>query len=417
MKIVSLSAENFKRLRAVEIRPDGHMVQIVGKNGAGKTSVLDAIWAALAGAAAVPAVPIRTGESAARIKLDLGEIIVRRTFKRQEDGEVTTALSVENAEGVRYGSPQKMLDALLGELAFDPLAFARMAPKDQFETLRRFVPGVDFAAIDAATAADYAERTAMNRRAKESRTIAEGILVSADTPTQLEDESAIADALEQAGAHNARVAGIQKDRAFAAERLAFIGREVARLEKQIADLQIEAAAHQDAQQRPVPEALDTAAIRARLERAKLANQRYRDREKQRQHLTDASAFEQRAQELTRTMEIREADKRAAIAAAAMPVPDLDFGDGVVLKNGVPFAQASDAEKLRASVAIALAMNPKLPVIRIQDGSLLDAASLALVGEMAAAHDAQVWVERVAEDGTVGFLIEDGAVVAQEAAHA
>ena len=38
MKIVRLTAENIKRLVAVEITPDGNVVQITGKNGAGKTS-------------------------------------------------------------------------------------------------------------------------------------------------------------------------------------------------------------------------------------------------------------------------------------------------------------------------------------------------------------------------------------------
>ena len=49
MKIVSLEAENYKRLKAVEITPDGNMVVIGGRNAQGKSSVLDAIWAALGG--------------------------------------------------------------------------------------------------------------------------------------------------------------------------------------------------------------------------------------------------------------------------------------------------------------------------------------------------------------------------------
>ena len=47
MKILTLTAENFMRLAAVEITPDGNMVQITGRNGMGKSSVLNAIWAAI----------------------------------------------------------------------------------------------------------------------------------------------------------------------------------------------------------------------------------------------------------------------------------------------------------------------------------------------------------------------------------
>ncbi|AHB50058.1 hypothetical protein W911_06825 [Hyphomicrobium nitrativorans NL23] len=40
MKIIGLTAENIKRLVAVEIEPTGAVVQITGKNGNGKTSAL-----------------------------------------------------------------------------------------------------------------------------------------------------------------------------------------------------------------------------------------------------------------------------------------------------------------------------------------------------------------------------------------
>ena len=98
------------------------------------------------------------------IRLDLGEIKVRRTFKHKgEAGEFTTSLVVENGEGARYPSPQKMLDTLVDHLSFDPLAFTRMKARDQFDALRAFVPGVDFDAIDKANKDDFAARTVKNR--------------------------------------------------------------------------------------------------------------------------------------------------------------------------------------------------------------------------------------------------------------
>src|SRR5262245_40607787 len=142
MKITKLIAENVKKLSVVEITPDGNLVQITGKNGQGKSSVLDAIWWALAGQTNIQAAPIRKGENEARIVLDLGEIIVRRTFRQKTkkddsgaevaDDGYTTAIVVENAQGARFPSPQRMLDGLLGALSFDPLAFANMDAKAQF---------------------------------------------------------------------------------------------------------------------------------------------------------------------------------------------------------------------------------------------------------------------------------------------
>ena len=55
------------------------------------------------------------------------------------------------------------------------------------------------------------------------------------------------------------------------------------------------------------------------------------------------------------------------------------------------------------------MNPKLRVIRITDGSLLDTENMALIEKMATEADFQIWIERVDESGTAGVVIEDGQV--------
>jgi hypothetical protein len=133
------------------------------------------------------------------------------------------------------------------------------------------------------------------------------------------------------------------------------------------------------------------------------------------HRHTAEKYEQESAQLTQNIEARNKAKAEAIAAANMPVPGLGFGDGVVLLAGVPFEQASDAERLRASVAIAMAANPKLRVIRIRDGSLLDEDAMKLLAEMADKHDMQVWIERVDSSGAVGFVLEDGHVRQAEVA--
>ena len=103
MKILSFEAENIKRLVAAEITPDGNMVQITGRNAAGKSSVLDAIWWALAGTRSHQPEPIRRGEDKAHVQLDLGEFVVRREFARVpakdagQEERVTTKITVSTA--------------------------------------------------------------------------------------------------------------------------------------------------------------------------------------------------------------------------------------------------------------------------------------------------------------------------------
>ena len=69
----------------------------------------------------------------------------------------------------------------------------------------------------------------------------------------------------------------------------------------------------------------------------------------------------------------------------MPVEGLSLTDEGLTYNGVPFSQASQGERLRVAVGMALAMLPEpeegVRVILVRDGSLLDAANLKEVCDM------------------------------------
>lgn len=456
MRIVHLKAENYKRLVAIEVTPDGHLIDVSGRNAQGKSSLLDSIYAALAGKDAIPSKPIRKGADSALIEVKLGDgstvkLTVRRTFTRREDDTFATSVVVENAEGLRYGSPQKMLDGLLGALSFDPLAFARMPAKEQLGELRKLVPGVDFAAIDAANKEDYDMRTDVNRRTKSTKAQLEALKVPGDPRQQRVDESALVAELEAAGEKRAEVERESARRTDlvrqARARREEAGRErqiieafqadIAGLEEKIADLKEKitlreqrATAHDTAAEQIVTEAealpeLEqppaTNEIRARIDAARKTNLEVDTRErvlKQREELDKTIAMlEKQAGALTTAIDSRERQKADAIAAAQLPVEGLGLGEDGVLFNGLPLEQASDAERLRVSVAIAAAMNPKLRVIRIRDGSLLDVEGVRAIAEFAEKNDLQIWREVVADDAKTGIVIEDGRVAAAKDAAA
>lgn len=425
MKIVKLTAENVKKLRAVEITPTGEIVTIAGKNGQGKTSILDSIWWALSGTTHIQAEPIRKGENKARIRLDLGELIVERRFT-----EGGSSLFVENAKGARFPSPQKMLDSLLGALAFDPLAFSRMTPRQQFDALRNISKlDINVDEIDALNRGDFAKRTDLNREAKAKRAEANAIPVAEGLPDAKIDESALINEIQEAGEKNALIEASKNERAIAARDVADKRAEAGRLKERAAAMRAEAD-NLDAQAAnalkvaddmekataalpAIPDPVNVAEVRAKLEHAKQINAKIDARERRAQVVAAAEKLEQQSAQLTEQMSAREKAKAEAIARAQMPIPGLGFGDGsaCVTYNGIPLDQASSAEQLRVSLSIAMASNPQLRVIRIQDGSLLDDDSMAQIAEMAKAGDYQVWIERVDTSGKIGVVIEDGAVVA------
>ena len=413
MKIINLKAENIKRLVAVDITPDSDVVEITGRNGAGKSSVLDAIWWAIAGARTHQAVPVRQGEEEARITLDLGDIIVRRIFRVRDDetSETTTQLTVESADGARYPSPQRMLDDMVGSLAFDPIAFFRSTPAEQLAVLRGFVSGVDFDEAARMDAADYAARRDANRRAKAEEALAASTEVpepDGDAP----DMGALVEALEHVRQHNRlqadRVAAIEaaEKRVEAAEKRVQAARNALAKAEQAAAAALDAVAELHAPE----DMLDEDAARQAYVDGEMLREQHAARDRaltrRREAETRAEAAKFEAQALTDSLAARKAEMVAAVAAAEMPVAGLSLDASGALLHGLPLDQASDAEQLRLSAAVAMAGAGKLRVMRIRDGSLLDDDGMALLRELAAEHDCQVWIERVDTSG-VGVLIEDG----------
>jgi predicted ATP-dependent endonuclease of OLD family len=421
MKIVSLEAENFKRLKAVQIKPDGSTVVITGKNAQGKSSILDSIFAAVGGADALPSKPIRKGEQTARIKLDLGEIVVTRKF--------TTAgstLTVEGANGARFGSPQRMMDELVGAIAFDPLEFTRMKPQQQFETVRKLVKlDIDVDALDGQNAKDFEARTDVNREAKALRAQAAGIIVASDLPAEPIDTAALLQQMQEAGEKNAEIERRKAKREQAARDVEVMANEArghraraVALRKQAEEADAEAAGIETKEMdlrgklenaEPLPTPIDVTAIRTQVEQADQINAKIADRNRREEIEKSAAYKEAESQRLTDAMEARKTAKETAIKAAKMPIDGLTFGDKEILYNDLPLDQASQAERIRVSMAVAMALNPKLRVLTIKDGSLIDEDGLAVIQQMIADGDYQLWLERVGTDRTIGILIEDGAI--------
>ena len=430
MQILKLKVQNIKRIDEIEIIPKGNMILITGKNGSGKTSVLDAIWWVLAGTRNHQSRPIRDGQKSATIHLDLGEIIVKRKFSLHKENRVTTSITVETKEGARFPSPQKMLDDLLGSLSFDPLAFCRMDAAEQYRALQKVI-GVNLDSYDSAQQADFMERRLKNRSAKELRAAAVQVVIPEGTPSELISVAELAGKLKLGDQHNRDL-----DTEFL--RRSRLGDDIRECEQHEAKERKDAAnyrkAAEDSEKRAnrigvelaeykarhdalpdLPEPFDPAPVQSQIADSEAINDQVRKLHGRDDLNRQAVAVEAESQALTDKMATRKEAIQKEIEKSDMPVPGLTLGDGTVTLDGVPFDQASDAEQLRTSCAIAMRGNPKLRVLRVRDGSLLDEESLALLQEMAVSEDFQLWIERVDTSGKVGIVIEDGKVKGKEEA--
>lgn len=459
MKVTQLTVENFCKITALNVTLNDHVTEISGDNGAGKSSTLNALWVLLKGKRVAPDEPIRNGQMRCRIRAQLGEYLVTRTFAKDKHGELTTSLRIERGD---EGMPptEAFMKELIGEHMLDPGDFIALSPAKKFDVFRSFVPEVDFKLIANQNRKDYERRTDVNRLAREARAAANLITVPDATPGTLIDVDELVTELSSAGNANADIERrranrervsreIEQLRAFHADHdkrfEAFAGERMtrcnARVDELLAEMQrlkdrieaekakaqeeinaksreiaveaMNALAKADELQGkldaagPLPELQDLAAIQKRIGEARAINANVAKLQEREKHLQVAEQYETESAAITARMEERERTKQAAIAKANLPIAGITFGDGEVFLNGVPFEQASTAEKLRCGLALACAHTPKLKLAWIRDASLLDDKSYELVKKLAVEFDMQVMLEVVRPLGADAIILEDG----------
>lgn len=415
MKIVQLKIDSFKRIKTATIVPTSQTVQITGANASGKSSTLDAIVTALGGKRNAPEDPVHHGDEVARITLDLGEIIVKWHCKQGK----TPVLVVESVDGARYPSPQAMLDKLYGELTFDPLEFLRMDEKAQRQVLADLTGlTFDLSEIKADRDKLFADRTVVNREEKNARAVADTIPYE---EVQEEDTAALLEQLSVIEKHNADANDERVSLAQAEREIAQNERHMEECEQKIKNLLglIDKAKTEIATRRhfissvtdslKVPQ--DDTEIRRRLAEASATNARAAKQRQRKVAVAQANKQKEIAEALTAQIDALDAKAHELVAQAPFPVEGLSLTDDGVLYNNVLFKQASSAEKIRVSCAIARALNPNLRILLIKDGSLLDRKMFKALTEDPALADYQIWMERVDESGKVGIYLEDGEVVA------
>lgn len=413
MTIVSLQAENVKRLTAIRIDAAGEPVVIIGgDNGAGKTSTLDCIEMALAGGSKIPSQPIRKGQRTAKIVLETEELVVERRFTASG-----TTLEVRGKDGAKLSSPQAVLDRLCTSIAFDPLEFVRLGTTAEGRRKQAAklveLAGLNLSKFDT----EKAKLVALRTEAKAKR---DAYSSYAGTVTELgpkKSESQAENTLQLA--RNAQFTAKQKraDREAATKRQEDLMGEIAQLQELIRrkQAQYRELSEQIGDDEPEQEQerdFDAEVRKAETELAAVRqwNAKVDDAQREAKYVAQYREACAALDEIEGSLNDLADARVQAIASAKFPVKGLGLSDdGNPTFNGIPLEQCSSAENIRIGVAMAIAASPGMPVMLIRDGSLLDKKSLNLVADMAAEAGAQVWIERVGSGSECTVIIEDGEV--------
>ena len=416
LKIIELRGENFKKIKAIVIRPDDDLVLLTGKNDQGKSSAIDLIIAMLCGknTKMIPQ-PIRKGQTHADGRLDLGKFIV--TVKWTEKGRY---LEVTNAEGyIPPLPPQELLDTFVGEISFDLSKFIEMEDKERTELFLRLA-GLDFAPIDQEIERLVEERRQQGIKMKMYAGDREVITIE-KLPEKPINLSVLQNKYDEAMEHNRTI-----EQSFIDIKNHKIGIEnneyeikqlLEKIEKMKLDIEDykENIVEEKKRLEQIDEYLkenkiiitddlrqemiDSVAINNQIEADE------RNKVKDSKHKYEQSVYEK----LTAKITDRRNSKDKALQEAKLPLPGLTVNTLGTFFNGIPINQLSTSENMKVAMSIAMALNYKLKVILVKNASLLDDDNVKVIKEMVKGKGYQVWLEKVDSTGEMGFYFVDGEI--------
>ncbi len=421
VKINKLELENVKRVRAVRLEPTASGLTVIGgRNGQGKTSVLDAIAWALGGEKYRPSRAERDGSvlpPEIRVELSNG-IIVERKGKN-------SALKVTDPSGGRRG--QKLLDEFLEQLALNLPKFMEASDKDKAGTLLNIIGvGDQLAALERQEAELYQERLMVGRVADQKQKYAAEMPQYDGVPADLVSASELIRQQQDILARNGENARKRAQAAAISVRRENIEADLARIEEKMIEMNkvltqtrkaLEEAKRDEAiAQKDALELQDesTAELEANIAQIDEINAKVRANLDRAKAVEDASAYTKQYNDLTGKIDEVRGQRRALLDGAELPLPGLGVENGALVYNGQAWDCMSGAERLKVAVAIVRALNPNCGFVLVDKLEQLDTETLRDFGSWLEQENLQVIATRVtssSDDCTI--IIEDGMVKESE----
>jgi len=415
IKINALQVENVKRVKAVALEPSANGLTVIGgKNGQGKTSVLDAIAWALGGDRYRPSNAEREGSTLPpHIKLELSNgLTVERSGKN-------SALKVVDTTGKRSG--QQLLNEFVEQLAIDLPRFMQASNREKADTLLQVIGvGDQVHSLEVKEKEVYNRRHMIGQEADRKRKYADELPHYPAAPNEPVSASQLIRQQQDILARNGenqrkrmRANQIEHEYGRAAAHVSLLRSQLADAEKQLQQLEADLAIAQK-------DALDlqdesTEEIERSLQEIEQINIQVRancDREKAEQ---DAAHYAQQYQDLTKELEEIRHDKYALLDSAKLPLPGLSVEDGELTYKGKKWDCMSGADQLICATAIVRAINPKCGFVLLDKLEQLDADQLHMFGVWLQSQKLQVIATRVSTGPECSIIISDGYVEREQPA--
>ena len=419
-RLAKVSVENVMRCKVFHLEngEGWKLLSLKGKNGAGKSSVLKGIVAALCGKRAIPPNVLREGARSWRSEVVLQTLDGTETLTVIAGGsdKGQPSLKVLDGDGKPLAAPQGVLDGIITGEQLDPLRLLEAKPREQQAMLLRAL-GSDFDVDEWESRHKqvYDRRTETNRQLKAATAQAEGLMSRAEAQVKAKakapDTTGITKGIEEASRHNAEIETVRDRIAVKEEEAESTKAEIRRLTAQLQKAKERLAGIEDeaARLRAKSAAMkpqDTLGLRDQL---RYAQDHAALREKAISALgrwDDVDALAQDSQTLTEALVEFDVIREKALAAVKLPVEGLEFTEAGLRYHGRSLENESTGNSLAVAVALAAGMQPHFRFVAIDEASVLDADNWALLGRVAEEQEVDVLVLSV-DHGQEGILIENG----------
>lgn len=433
LKILSGEITNFKNISQKIVEFNGRSAMIVGKNGGGKSSLIQALTCAV-DAKMIPSRPIKEGEQSASTLVKVGGVLDGEYQEFNIDMYFNEAhgrgkLVISDKDGGAIPGGKSMVKSIVGNVGFDILEFIDLGltkegkvstpgVKDQIKTLLQFLPMESqkkLMNLDIEKKEAYDSRTEINKDIKSNELKLRDCAIDPDDIDKysekkddtsiIKDMSAIGDSIST---YDRVFNGIEtkelKETALE-KRIEALMKEMNSCEEELTEVSAEiekGRAWLEKRERPSMEALTTQLEKVsehNVQHAKIVELKGFS-EKARTLAVDAEAKSDRLKKI-------ESEKKEVFSETPLPVKGLTFDENEILYKGLPFNenQHPSSTIIAVGIQIAMAMNPNLKLLIIKDGSLLDQKILNYILKLVDKKGYQVFVEMVDHTGEMDVTVD------------
>lgn len=402
VKINELLIENVKRVKAVQFEPSADGLTIIGgRNGQGKTSVLDAIAWALGGNNYKPSVPERDGALVPpnlHIELSNGLIVERK-------GKNST-LKVTDPNGNKSG--QQLLNEFVSTLALDLPKFINGSDKDKADSLLKILGiGDVLSQLDTKENQLYAQRTEVGRIADRKKKAADEMPMYPNVPKEPVSATELIKQQQEILARNGeneqkRQNAARYERMLAEAQIAFDEAKAA-LQKAEQDCLTARKSAEDLHDE------STAELEKNLAEIEALNIKIRANSTKEAAEIEANNLQQEYDGLTEQIESVREERNKLLDSAELPLPGLSVKDGKLIYNNMPWDGMSGSDQLKVATAIVRKLNPQCGFVLMDKLEQMDLETLQEFGVWLKQEGLQVIATRVSTGDECSIIIEDGMV--------